>query len=243
MSIDADTWVSPSPRPADLVDEAVDQVHAWLRDTNGATKRRIDRAQIAAGLLSDVLSHPAGLPFTLAFIDRVVRPEDPRTAAANLIELAKTDCSFLPPALQLAVRTGGRIVPIAPDVVVPAARNALRQLVGHLIVDARPAQLTRTLKALRTSGVRLNLNLLGEAVLGDREAASRLEGTMALLARDDVDYVSSRFRPSSTSLICGPMRPRSTRSWSSYCRCTTWLQPPRNQSSSISTWRSTTTLI
>ncbi|MSS46678.1 aldehyde dehydrogenase family protein [Cutibacterium sp. WCA-380-WT-3A] len=190
MSIDADTWISPSPRPADLVDEAVSQVHTWLRDANGVSKRRTNRAQIAAGLLSDVLSHPAGLPFTLAFIDRVVRPEDPRTAAANLAELAKTDCSFLPSALQLAVRAGGRMAPIAPDVVVPAARNALRQLVGHLVVDARPAHLTRTLKALRRTGVRLNLNLLGEAVLGDREAASRLEGTMALLARDDVDYVS-----------------------------------------------------
>ena len=190
MSIDADTWVSPSPRPADLVDEAVDQVHTWLRDAHGASKRRTDRAQIAAGLLSDVLSHPAGLPFTLAFIDRVVRPEDARTAAANLAGLAKMDCSFLPGALQMAVRAGGRMAPIAPDVVVPAARHALRQLVGHLVVDARPAQLTRTLKTLRSSGARLNLNLLGEAVLGDREAASRLEGTMALLARDDVDYVS-----------------------------------------------------
>ena len=190
MSIDADTWASPSPRPADLVDEAVEQVHTWLRDTNGVSKRTTDRAQIAAGLLSDVLSHPAGLPFTLAFIDRVVRPEDARTAAANLAELSKTDCSFLPAALQMAVRTGGRMAPIAPDIVVPAARNALRQLVGHLVVDARPGPLTRTLKALRSSGVRLNLNLLGEAVLGDREAESRLEGTMNLLARDDVDYVS-----------------------------------------------------
>mgnify|MGYP000003206390 CR=1 FL=1 len=144
MSIDADTWGSPSPRPADLADEAVDQVHTWLRDANGASKRRTDRAQIAAGLLSDVLSHPAGLPFTLAFIDRVVRPEDARTAAANLAELAKSDCSFLPAALQMAVRAGGRMAPVAPDVVVPAARHALRQLVGHLVVDARPAQLTRT---------------------------------------------------------------------------------------------------
>jgi len=91
-----------------------------------------------------VLSHPAGLPFTLAFIDRVVRPEDARTAAANLAELAKSDCSFLPAALQMAVRAGGRMAPVAPDVVVPAARHALRQLVGHLVVDARPAQLTRT---------------------------------------------------------------------------------------------------
>jgi RHH-type transcriptional regulator, proline utilization regulon repressor / proline dehydrogenase / delta 1-pyrroline-5-carboxylate dehydrogenase len=47
-----------------------------------------------------------------------------------------------------------------------------------------------TIVKLRTNRVRLNLNLLGEAVLGDAEADRRLAGTSALLARDDVDYVS-----------------------------------------------------
>ncbi len=36
----------------------------------------------------------------------------------------------------------------------------------------------------------MNINLLGEAVLGQREAARRLAGTEQLLARPDVDYVS-----------------------------------------------------
>src|SRR5690606_32470560 len=37
---------------------------------------------------------------------------------------------------------------------------------------------------------RLNLNLLGEAVLGIEEADRRLANTRELLAREDVDYVS-----------------------------------------------------
>jgi RHH-type proline utilization regulon transcriptional repressor/proline dehydrogenase/delta 1-pyrroline-5-carboxylate dehydrogenase len=40
------------------------------------------------------------------------------------------------------------------------------------------------------NGTRLNLNLLGEAVLGDQEADRRLAGNIELLKRDDVDYVS-----------------------------------------------------
>ncbi|MCZ4150237.1 hypothetical protein BZG21_38265, partial [Escherichia coli] len=39
-------------------------------------------------------------------------------------------------------------------------------------------------------GVHLNVNLLGEAILGEGEAARRLDGTTKLLERDDVDYVS-----------------------------------------------------
>ncbi|WP_238072519.1 proline dehydrogenase family protein, partial [Rhodococcus zopfii] len=80
--------------------------------------------------------------------------------------------------------------PALPHVVVPAARRALRAMVGHLVVDATDARLGRAIARLRHDGVRLNLNLLGEAVLGEREAARRLDGTRTLLARDDVDYVS-----------------------------------------------------
>src|SRR5256885_1774776 len=38
--------------------------------------------------------------------------------------------------------------------------------------------------------MRLNLNQLGEAILGETEAARRLEAYLALLARDDVEYIS-----------------------------------------------------
>ena len=38
--------------------------------------------------------------------------------------------------------------------------------------------------------MRLNLNQLGEAILGEAEAARRLEAYLALLARDDVEYIS-----------------------------------------------------
>src|SRR5690606_7001078 len=39
-------------------------------------------------------------------------------------------------------------------------------------------------------GARLNLNLLGEAVLGEAEAQRRLDGIHELIRRPDVDYVS-----------------------------------------------------
>ena len=54
--------------------------------------------------------------------------------------------------------------------------------------------MTRALGAaisrLRADGTKLNLNLLGEAVLGRGEADRRLARTAELLERDDVDYVS-----------------------------------------------------
>ncbi|MDP1819674.1 MAG: bifunctional proline dehydrogenase/L-glutamate gamma-semialdehyde dehydrogenase, partial [Acidimicrobiales bacterium] len=97
---------------------------------------------------------------------------------------------FLPLVLRGLVRLGGAVAPVAPRVVVPIARKVMRSVVGHLIIDASEAKLGREIRRIRGDGIRLNMNLLGEAVLGEREALRRLAGTRRLLERDDVDYVS-----------------------------------------------------
>jgi RHH-type proline utilization regulon transcriptional repressor/proline dehydrogenase/delta 1-pyrroline-5-carboxylate dehydrogenase len=88
------------------------------------------------------------------------------------------------------VQLGGTAAPILPQVVIPIARKVLREMVGHLIVDATDAKLGPAIAKIRKEGINLNVNLLGEAVLGEHEASRRLEGTHTLLARPDVDYVS-----------------------------------------------------
>lgn len=176
----------PDQRPSDLPSfEAVEQqVLRWLDATVGAP---VDPgAERLAGLLKD----PRGLEFTLGFVDRVIRPEDPRVAARNLERLSRRVPQFLPWYLRAAVVAGGGFGVLLPWVVIPAARLVFRYLVRHLVVDATPKRLTRSLAALRQPGVRLNVNLLGEAVLGEREAGRRLAGIAELLARPDVDYVS-----------------------------------------------------
>ncbi|MCS5715946.1 bifunctional proline dehydrogenase/L-glutamate gamma-semialdehyde dehydrogenase [Herbiconiux sp. CPCC 205716] len=147
----------------------------------------------AAARLAGVLKDPDGLGFTVGFVDGVARPEDLAVAAKNLKRLAERVPHFLPPALRAAVVTGGAVGEVLPLAVVPLARRVLRAMVGHLIVDSRPSKFGPAVKKLREAGegaVRLNINLLGEAVLGDAEAANRLNGTKKLLQRPDVDYVS-----------------------------------------------------
>ncbi|WP_425548043.1 proline dehydrogenase family protein [Arthrobacter ginkgonis] len=171
-------------RPQDLADDAVALVRRWLTE---AARFPVDAS---AAQLAGVLKDPNGLDFTVGFVDGVVRPEDLSVAARNLRTLAPKVPSFLPWYMKSAVAMGGALAPVLPGVVVPAARRVLREMVGHLIVDATDAKLGRSIAKIRRDGVRLNVNLLGEAILGQGEAARRLEGTRRLLARDDVDYVS-----------------------------------------------------
>ncbi|MCW2750379.1 MAG: 1-pyrroline-5-carboxylate dehydrogenase, partial [Aeromicrobium sp.] len=143
-------------------------------------------ARRLAGLLQD----PHGLEFTVGFADGVIRPDDASVSARNLAALSRQVPRFLPLPMRMLLRLGGLLAPHAPWLVIPIARLTLRSMVDHLLLDADGRRLARAIARLRKQGMQLNLNLLGEAVLGSAEAARRLAGTYALLARDDVDYVS-----------------------------------------------------
>ena len=144
----------------------------------------------SAQRLADVLRDPKGLPFTLGFVDGVMRPESLSAAASNLQRVAPLAPDFLPWYLRGIVRIGGAVAPVLPAPTVPIARRVMREMVDHLIVDARPEKLGAAIERIRATDARLNLNLLGEAVLGEAEAKRRLDGIHDLIRRDDVDYVS-----------------------------------------------------
>jgi RHH-type proline utilization regulon transcriptional repressor/proline dehydrogenase/delta 1-pyrroline-5-carboxylate dehydrogenase len=61
---------------------------------------------------------------------------------------------------------------------------------GALPAEPRRAADREPAAARDRAGFRLNLNQLGEAILGEAEAARRLDAYLALLARDDVEYIS-----------------------------------------------------
>ncbi|RWZ68011.1 aldehyde dehydrogenase family protein [Labedella populi] len=169
---------------AALATEATILAERWVTESADAP---VDpSAQRLAGVLKD----PNGLAFTVGFVDGVMRPESLFVAGYNLQKVAKLTPGFLPWYLKAAITAGGFFAPIVPGIVIPIARRVLRAMVGHLVVDATPARLGPAIGKLRQDGTRLNLNLLGEAVLGEEESAKRYEGTRDLLARPDVDYVS-----------------------------------------------------
>ena len=175
----------PPTAPADtLADQAIELARRWVTES-----AEVD-VDPAAERLAGVLKDPQGLPFTIGFVDGVMRPESLAAAASNLNRVAPLVPKFLPWYLRGAVQVGGAVAPVLPSPVVPIARRVLREMVGHLVVDARPDKLGPAIAKIRENGAKLNLNLLGEAVLGEQEALRRLDGIHELIRRPDVDYVS-----------------------------------------------------
>ncbi len=163
---------------------AINQVKKWLVESRDIP------ASAASERLAGLLQDENGLAFAVGFVDGVVRPEDVRVAAKNLANLTGIVPQFLPPVLRYAIALGGFAGRIVPWIVIPIARRVLRSMVNHLVIDATDDKLGAALSAIRSGGAQLNINLLGESVLGENEAHKRLKGTADLLRRPDVDYVS-----------------------------------------------------
>ena len=191
--------------PETLADDAVALARRWIRASEDGTSRTsaADRAAARASeSLSSLVSDPAGLELAMSFVDDVARPQDSRVAAKALARLGSQAgaATFLGRIDRLLFRAGALAAPLAPAVVVPAARARLRQLVGHLVADAGPG-LTGHLARTREQGYLLNVNLLGEAVLGQAEAEARLRRTIRLVERPDVDYVSVKVSSVAAQLV------------------------------------------
>lgn len=196
----SDTFSRPAAVDHDLVESAVALARTWVSSADADQNRS---EQSAADRLGALVSDPQGLDLAVRFVDDVARPYDSRVAAKqlNLLGSAAGDAQgFLGPIDRLLLRLGGTVAPHLPGVVVPAARIRLRQLVGHLVADAGSG-LTKHLARTREQGYVLNVNLLGEAVLGEAEAEARLARTISLVERPDVDYVSVKVSSVASQLV------------------------------------------
>ena len=180
-----------------MVERAVARAARWSAASAGGSDAATRR-------LASLVHDPDGVEFALRFVDRVARPDDDHVAARELARLAGRGATlpgFANVVDRTMLRAGAVLAPRAPRVVVPLARRRLKQLVGHLVVDASDRSLSRHLAAARAQGRRLNLNLLGEAVLGEDEADRRLERTLELIRRPDVDYVSVKASSVASQLV------------------------------------------
>lgn len=188
-----------TPQPHDLANDPLSQdVEASVGSAIRRAEKWLEIEETAKSTkqLADMVHDPDGVEFTFAFVDRVARPEDNAVAAREFAKIAnpfkkQADSPGFMGLLDTFLVTAGSIAaPLLPSIVMPIARGYLRQTVGHLVLDAGSKALDEMLDKAKEDGFRLNLNLLGEAVLGEAEAQRRLDDIVELLKNPRVDYVS-----------------------------------------------------
>ena len=174
---------------SDPAERAVELAGQLLRTTlDVRTSREAARMERVARLIE----HPRSKTVSMAMTDRLFRSDRSARAASGWRALLRRFGigDGFPVVDRFMLRLGAFGSRLLPAPVIAAVRAKLRRESSEVILPADDPELATYLKGRRDAGARINLNQLGEAVLGEEEAGRRLDSVLELLGRPDVDYVS-----------------------------------------------------
>lgn len=172
-----------------LAAKAVELAESILKQSNAGMRGKEKRQ---AQQMERMMNDPAGKAFTLALADRVFRPSSP-VRGAELFRYLLDGYGvprYLSAADRFAMKMGGRFSAQFPGVVMPMITSQLRKESSNVILPAEDGKLRPHLRRRRKGGIRMNINQLGEAILGESEAHHRLQQVVDRLTDKDCDYIS-----------------------------------------------------
>ena len=152
-------------------------------------KKRYDKA--SRKRFSRLFKDAKAISVTVALTDEVMRITSAKDAARVLKKAAK---SATLTGFGLINAVGLKFIAlisnVLPKPVLFAVHTQVKRLSKGIILPFESSKLARQIKRRAKKGIRLNINVLGEAVLGEREAAERFERVLEMMHRPEVDYVS-----------------------------------------------------
>lgn len=152
--------------------------------------------------LARMMNDPVGKAFTTSMTDQCFRSQNPARIADQLtFLLAKFGIpNFLTPIKKTQLSVFRWIGKPLASIMVPLTKYMLRQETRALILPGEPNKISKHMLRRRKEGVRVNLNHLGEAILGEEEAEHRLSLYLADIANPDVEYISVKISTISSQL-------------------------------------------
>lgn len=144
-------------------------------------------------MLSAMMEDPVGKIFTTAFTDQCFRTKRSSRLLDQLLYLIKRlgVPSFLPFENKLGLYFFKHLgASRFSALFVPLLRYFVRKECERVILPAERTPYLRHMKKRRKENIRINLNHLGEAILGEKEASKRLELYLNDLASPEVEYIS-----------------------------------------------------
>ncbi len=157
-----------------------------------ALKRETARSREARQALGQLIQSPETQLFSTALTDRVHRARSPAAAVRVLRDLLKATGGgkSFPAVDQLQLRAARMFGPVVPRLTQKALFHRLREEASPYLWEAEDELLTQSLRHAHAKGADVNLNYLGEEVLGNAEASERIATYCQLAQRSDIDALS-----------------------------------------------------
>ncbi|MFH1983874.1 MAG: proline dehydrogenase family protein [Pseudomonadota bacterium] len=172
-----------------IIQDAIAQAEAWQNRANELLTREEKGIQEQ---MKRLLTHPMDKVVLTKMIDQSFRSHDP-ARIADQVNAILGECGvpdFFSRVEKLLVQMFMGVGRHFPDFAVPKMIDKMRQNSSRAIIAGEKEALHAHLEKRREQGVRMNINHLGEAVLGEDEAAHRLEMYLADMKDPDIEYIS-----------------------------------------------------
>ena len=142
--------------------------------------------------LDRMIQSPSDKVTLMQLTDQAFRSRLPHRAADQLIHVLDVQgvprfFSTLDRTLLKGFQSFGAYL---PGVAMPFVKEKMQQETATVVLPAEEVHLRNFLEQRKEEGVRMNVNFLGEALLGEREAQRRLETYLAALARPEIEVIS-----------------------------------------------------
>jgi RHH-type proline utilization regulon transcriptional repressor/proline dehydrogenase/delta 1-pyrroline-5-carboxylate dehydrogenase len=142
--------------------------------------------------LAGMMHDPIGKVFTTTMTDQCFRSRRSSRIADQLGYVIKSlgIPHYLPSSKRLSLQAFAVIGKTLSSIAVPLTIQMIRKETNNVILPGEEKPLIKHMQKRRKEGVRINLNHLGEAILGEEEALHRLKIYLDDLAKPEVEYVS-----------------------------------------------------
>ena len=142
--------------------------------------------------IDQLVRHPRAKHMVAQMTDQTFRSRRAGRAADQLIHILDSlgVPEFLAPVERALLRAFQKFGGWWPKLSMPLVRWKLRRDTARVILPASDSRLGQHIRKRRGEGIRMNINRLGEALLGEEEAARRLDTYLAMLAWPDLRCLS-----------------------------------------------------
>ncbi len=172
-----------------IIDQAVTLAEQWQNRANQLLTRAEQGYQRR---LQRLMANPGDKVLLSRIIDQSFRPDSHQRVADQLRSLLRKH--GLPCSLTLTERLALRLfASLPPQLTAPVVSpliKGMRSGAGQVILPGELDRLHAHLRQRHQQGVRMNINHLGEAVLGEEEAAHRLATYMQDMADPEIECIS-----------------------------------------------------
>jgi RHH-type transcriptional regulator, proline utilization regulon repressor / proline dehydrogenase / delta 1-pyrroline-5-carboxylate dehydrogenase len=165
-------------------------------------KSRDRREKANRKRVARLFKDPQAIEATITLTDEVMRISSVKSSSRIFRRAAKkASIVGFGPINGIGLHAIGILSYILPAPVVAAVHQRVRALSKDLILASESEKLSKHLIKRTEKGISLNINVLGEAVLGDHEAELRFQSILEMMRRPEVNYISVKLSSIVAQLI------------------------------------------